>query len=92
MLQISVTGTEEQWVHTRLRWLGVMAAILFRLGVGLWLYSGAGKAPMFGDYEAQRHWMEVTYWTPVGEWWVPLGTMCFHLCRRVPVEVMGISP
>lgn len=31
---------------------------------------GAGKPPMFGDYEAQRHWQEVTYNLPVHEWLV----------------------
>lgn len=25
---------------------------------------------MFGDYEAQRHWQEVTYNTPFQEWFV----------------------
>ena len=29
---------------------------------------GAGKPPMFGDYEAQRHWMEITFNLPVQEW------------------------
>ncbi|KAF3835373.1 hypothetical protein F7725_027931 [Dissostichus mawsoni] len=29
----------------------------------------AGKTPMFGDYEAQRHWQEVTYNLPVQEWY-----------------------
>ena len=29
---------------------------------------GKGKPPMFGDYEAQRHWMEITYNLPVDEW------------------------
>lgn len=33
-------------------------------------YSGAGVAPKFGDYEAQRHWMEITVHTPVKEWYV----------------------
>ena len=32
------------------------------------LAVGKGKPPMFGDYEAQRHWMEVTYNLPVDEW------------------------
>ncbi|KAG7514278.1 hypothetical protein JOB18_029633 [Solea senegalensis] len=31
--------------------------------------AGAGKPPMFGDYEAQRHWQEVTYNLPVQEWY-----------------------
>lgn len=33
-----------------------------------YLSPGAGKPPMFGDYEAQRHWQEVTYNLPVHEW------------------------
>ena len=69
-------------MHEHVRWLSVMAAVLVRLGVGLWPYSGAGQAPMFGDYEAQRHWMEITYWTPVGEWWV-------HACKG---PVNGVPP
>lgn len=24
---------------------------------------------MFGDYEAQRHWMEITIHTPIGDWY-----------------------
>lgn len=24
---------------------------------------------MFGDYEAQRHWMEITVHTPIGDWY-----------------------
>ena len=31
-------------------------------------FVGKGKPPMFGDYEAQRHWMEITYSLPVQEW------------------------
>ena len=31
--------------------------------------AGAGKPPMFGDYEAQRHWMEITYNLPIREWY-----------------------
>ncbi|UYV66252.1 ALG6 [Cordylochernes scorpioides] len=27
------------------------------------------KPPMFGDFEAQRHWMEITYHLPVAEWY-----------------------
>ncbi len=30
--------------------------------------SGAGKPPMYGDYEAQRHWMEITINLPANEW------------------------
>lgn len=44
-------------------------AVLIRLAVSLHPYSGAGTPPMFGDYEAQRHWMEITVNLPVREWY-----------------------
>ncbi|EJW72974.1 hypothetical protein WUBG_16119, partial [Wuchereria bancrofti] len=25
---------------------------------------------MYGDYEAQRHWMEITYHLPINQWYV----------------------
>eukprot|EP00954_Amorphochlora_amoebiformis_P007705 598177-Amorphochlora_amoeboformis.AAC.2 len=34
-------------------------------------HSGMGKPPMFGDYEAQRHWMEVTVNLPVQVLYLP---------------------
>ncbi|KAL0040929.1 hypothetical protein WJX79_010386 [Trebouxia sp. C0005] len=46
------------------------AALLARFTVGLHPYSGRGVAPHFGDYEAQRHWMEVTVHLPASEWYV----------------------
>ncbi|XP_060078791.1 dolichyl pyrophosphate Man9GlcNAc2 alpha-1,3-glucosyltransferase-like [Ylistrum balloti] len=46
-----------------------LVAVLVRWCVSLCKYSGAGKRPMFGDYEAQRHWMEITYNLPVHEWY-----------------------
>ncbi|XP_048758036.2 dolichyl pyrophosphate Man9GlcNAc2 alpha-1,3-glucosyltransferase-like isoform X2 [Ostrea edulis] len=30
---------------------------------------GTGKPPMFGDYEAQRHWMEITFHLPPHKWY-----------------------
>ncbi|KAK6150977.1 hypothetical protein DH2020_015909 [Rehmannia glutinosa] len=44
-------------------------AVLIRLSVALHPYSGAHTPPMFGDYEAQRHWMEITVNLPVKEWY-----------------------
>ncbi len=42
---------------------------LFRWALGVWGYSGQGIPPMHGDFEAQRHWMEVTQHTPVSMWY-----------------------
>ncbi|ORY66252.1 family 57 glycosyltransferase [Pseudomassariella vexata] len=47
----------------------LMAVGLFRWAAGLWGYSGFQKPPMYGDYEAQRHWMEVTTQLPISQWY-----------------------
>lgn len=47
----------------------VLFAALVRVLVSLGPYSGEGAPPMFGDYEAQRHWMEITLHTPAREWY-----------------------
>jgi alpha-1,3-glucosyltransferase len=31
--------------------------------------SGKNTPPMYGDYEAQRHWMELTIHLPIREWY-----------------------
>ncbi|OWO97439.1 glycosyltransferase family 57 protein [Marssonina coronariae] len=46
-----------------------MVAALFRWAAGLWGYSGFQNPPMYGDYEAQRHWMEITTQLPVSQWY-----------------------
>lgn len=56
----------------------VPASLLVRYAVSLHGYSGEGNAegrrredgtPMFGDYEAQRHWMELTMHLPSEDWY-----------------------
>ncbi|GMI71874.1 hypothetical protein like AT5G38460 [Hibiscus trionum] len=44
-------------------------ALLVRVAVGLHPYSGANTPPKFGDYEAQRHWMEITLNLPAKDWY-----------------------
>ncbi|GAB6022416.1 Glucosyltransferase-like protein [Chamberlinius hualienensis] len=56
-------------METGLLWLGSILSLLIRWTVSLFPYSGKGKKPMFGDYEAQRHWMEITYHLPVVDWY-----------------------
>ncbi|KAJ7600668.1 glucosyltransferase [Mycena floridula] len=71
------TGMGRRWI----RWLhkrglkdnilpgSVVAATLVKFCVGLGSYSGRGTSPMYGDYEAQRHWMELTIHLPTREWY-----------------------
>ncbi|KAG8705854.1 Glucosyltransferase-like protein [Ceratobasidium sp. 394] len=47
----------------------IAGAILVRCAVGLGGYSGENTKPMHGDYEAQRHWMEITYHLRLREWY-----------------------
>ncbi|CAD5123876.1 DgyrCDS12184 [Dimorphilus gyrociliatus] len=44
-------------------------ALLVRWLTSLGPFSGKGKSPMYGDYEAQRHWMEITYNLPIKSWY-----------------------
>ncbi|XP_076069370.1 dolichyl pyrophosphate Man9GlcNAc2 alpha-1,3-glucosyltransferase-like isoform X1 [Oratosquilla oratoria] len=47
-----------------------LSGFLLRWCVSLHPYSGAGIPPMFGDYEAQRHWQEITTNLPLKSWYV----------------------
>lgn len=47
----------------------VLGAALIKWCIGLGSYSGQGTPPMYGDYEAQRHWMELTLHLPVKQWY-----------------------
>ncbi|CAI6331560.1 unnamed protein product [Periconia digitata] len=59
-------GTVSQWVTIP---LVLMVVGLFRWTTGLWGYSGFQSPPMHGDFEAQRHWMEITKHLPVSQWY-----------------------
>ena len=47
----------------------VLVALGVRAAVSLHPHSGAGRPPMFGDLECQRHWMELAVALPVGDWY-----------------------
>ncbi|KAI0768999.1 ALG6, ALG8 glycosyltransferase family-domain-containing protein [Trametes elegans] len=47
----------------------VLASVWVKWAVGLGSYSGQGTPPMYGDYEAQRHWMELTIHLPIRQWY-----------------------
>ncbi|KAJ2002189.1 Glucosyltransferase-like protein [Coemansia thaxteri] len=47
----------------------LLFALLVRWCVALHGYSGRGMSPLYGDYEAQRHWMELTVHVAPSEWY-----------------------
>ncbi|CCH62044.1 hypothetical protein TBLA_0G00970 [Henningerozyma blattae CBS 6284] len=47
----------------------IIFAIIIRCAISLGSYSGKGTPPMFGDFEAQRHWMEITQHLPISKWY-----------------------
>ena len=49
--------------------LAAVSSLAVKSAVGRWGYSGRGDHPMFGDFEAQRHWMEITASLPIGDWY-----------------------
>lgn len=48
---------------------GTLLAILLRTCTSIHPYAGEGTPPMYGDYEAQRHWMEITTNLPLNQWY-----------------------
>ena len=52
-----------------MEFVATVASFALKATVGRWGYSGKNNPPMYGDYEAQRHWMEVTINIPVGDWY-----------------------
>ncbi len=49
--------------------LMLMIVGLFRWTAGFWGYSGFQSPPLHGDFEAQRHWMEITIGLPISQWY-----------------------
>ncbi|KAJ3103407.1 Glucosyltransferase-like protein [Physocladia obscura] len=47
----------------------LLVALLLRWTVSLWSYSGRGASPLYGDLEAQRHWLEITTHLPSSRWY-----------------------
>ncbi|KAG8825723.1 Glucosyltransferase-like protein [Serendipita sp. 401] len=63
-----------RWMHkNKLKgWvlpIQILLALWVKWAVGLGSYSGENTPPMYGDYEAQRHWLEITYHLPVRMWY-----------------------
>lgn len=56
----------DQWAA---RYILMVTAMLIRSAVGLGPYLGLGEKPINGDFEAQRHWMEITINLPINQWY-----------------------
>ncbi|KAK8818248.1 dolichyl pyrophosphate Man9GlcNAc2 alpha-1,3-glucosyltransferase [Blastocystis sp. ATCC 50177/Nand II] len=50
-------------------WVLVALSLAFRYCLSLNPFSGKNTPPMFGDMEAQRHWMEITVNLPLYDWY-----------------------
>ncbi|KAF1765169.1 hypothetical protein GCK72_005121 [Caenorhabditis remanei] len=51
--------------------ISILSVLLcFQIAISLNPHSGESQPPMFGDYEAQRHWMEITLNLPIEQWYV----------------------
>ncbi|KAF9178189.1 Glucosyltransferase-like protein [Haplosporangium sp. Z 767] len=60
---------EENQLKKNAPWIAMAIAALVRWAVSLGPYSGMATPPRYGDYEAQRHWMELTLHRPAREWY-----------------------
>ncbi|KAJ3331275.1 Glucosyltransferase-like protein [Blyttiomyces sp. JEL0837] len=74
---LALTSPAREWVslldRTDGKHLAITVSLLFstliKWIVSLNGYSGMGTPPMFGDFEAQRHWLEITYHLPPSKWY-----------------------
>ncbi|XP_070503520.1 probable dolichyl pyrophosphate Man9GlcNAc2 alpha-1,3-glucosyltransferase [Chironomus tepperi] len=49
--------------------IAISTGIFLRSTISLHSYSGENNPPMYGDFEAQRHWQEVTVNLPIKDWY-----------------------
>ncbi|KAH3673548.1 hypothetical protein WICMUC_003655 [Wickerhamomyces mucosus] len=57
---------QNQWAA---RYIVVIFSIIIRSAIGFGAYSGANTPPLYGDFEAQRHWIEITLHLPLKDWY-----------------------
>lgn len=94
----SLTTLDEIWSKKS---FAVCVALIIRFSIGLGSYSGkplhlnhlydsigAQTSPTYGDFEAQRHWMEVTIHLPIKEWsvFIPSSFLCQFQVSRIGSE------
>ena len=57
------------WLSSSLTYI-ILLACLVRMAMFSLPHSGQNKLPIGGDYEAQRHWMEITLNLPLSDWYI----------------------
>lgn len=57
---------QNQWM---VKYIVILFALIIRTVVSFGSYSGQGDAPRFGDFEAQRHWLDLTVNLPISKWY-----------------------
>jgi hypothetical protein len=58
-----------QWAMGIFRYVAPSSPIC-RVGSEMFSYAGFQSPPMHGDFEAQRHWMELTNHVPMVQWYL----------------------
>jgi hypothetical protein len=57
-----------RWIVARYPYSGKFKLLLLVRFLFISINKGYNKPPMFGDFEAQRHWMELTVNLPINQW------------------------
>ncbi len=65
MEQVALCSLQQPSLRLGIAFFSVALTFFVRAVVSLGPHSGYGAPPMHGDFEAQRHWMEVTAHVPV---------------------------
>lgn len=60
------TRSDYPWLSL---WSVLLISITLRIIIGNQPHSGQFNSPIYGDYEAQRHWKEITVHRPINEWY-----------------------
>jgi alpha-1,3-glucosyltransferase len=81
----------------------ILTSILLKWITGLGSWSGRANPPMYGDFEAQRHWMEITLHLPRSQWYFydlrywgldypPLTAIVSRWCAQIATLIPGLAP
>ena len=99
---VLLTATWVKWAVSLGSYSGKTLDRLPEVQITNLLSLGWGDPPMFGDYEAQRHWMEITINLPSRQWYKydlqywgldypPLTAYASWLCGKVYIDAQHTS-